>query len=344
MRRGVGSVSRQRKKKALIIIPLFLLCLAAAAWYFISENSVFTADGVKLAWFNRDERDEKDGDEDDKVNLITEAPTVTTEKPTEKSTEAPKESLTHLSAKWVTIQNLASESYADSLIAQGVEQVIFTVKDKDGLVHLPIESELTDGTNIVSNDAEIIANSIKKLKDNDVYIIFGVSVLCDNTFARTHRSDAITTDGKTLWLDRDSITWLDPSSENAAAYISEMAQLFKEAGADEIMLTNFSYPYIGKTNLIKNKPDEDALVNLAKEISKADIPMSYVHVVSRESSLTGQNALLLEEYFDRIMITAQPDSEEAKALTESLKDKDKLTYIIDTIDDAPINTSFIYTK
>lgn len=154
MRRGVGSVSRQRKKKALIIIPLFLLCLAAAAWYFISENSVFTADGVKLAWFNRDERDEKDGDEDDKVNLITEAPTVTTEKPTEKSTEAPKESLTHLSAKWVTIQNLASESYADSLIAQGVEQVIFTVKDKDGLVHLPIESELTDGTNIVSNDAE----------------------------------------------------------------------------------------------------------------------------------------------------------------------------------------------
>ena len=343
MRRGYGSYHRRNKRRAWVTALLFVLCLVLVLGYIAYENLVFTADGVQLSFleslFNKEEKQEE--------NSVVEAPTVTTEAPekttqaTTQATEALKKNLPAMEAKWITLDNLKSESYVNSLINDGVKQVLFTVKDKDGIFHLPAENDIINGKNVVANDAETIANSIKTLKDNDVYIICGLSALRDNVLPRAHRNEAVTTNGETLWLDKDSLTWFDPSSETAANYIIAMADALYDMGVDEIMLTNFAYPYVGKYNLIMNKPDENVLAKLAEKIAESDMPMGVVAVTAADGTVTGQNISLLEEHFDRIMVTGEPDSDSAKAIADQMKDMDKLTYIVDN----PIeNANYVYTK
>ena len=72
-----------------------------------------------------------------------------------------------------------------------------------------------------------------------------------------------------------------------------------------------------------------------------DMPMGVVAVTAADGTVTGQNISLLEEHFDRIMVTGTPDSDSAKAIASQMKDMDKLTYIVDN----PIeNANHIYTK
>ncbi|MBR4879965.1 MAG: hypothetical protein IKU13_09090, partial [Clostridia bacterium] len=207
MRRGVGSYRRRNRRRTVITAILFVLCLVFVLGYIAYENLVFTADGVQLSFFeslfNKEEKQEE--------NTPVEAPTITTEAPEKTTqatqpTEAPKPVLPAMAAKWVTLDNLRSESYVNSLVTDGVKQVLFTVKDKDGIFHFPADNDIINGKNVVANDAEMIANSIKMLKDNDVYIICGLSALRDNVMPRAHRNEAVTTNGETLWLDKDSHT------------------------------------------------------------------------------------------------------------------------------------------
>lgn len=343
VRRGVGSSRRRNRKRVWIISILFVLCLALVLGYVAYENLVFTADGVQLSFFdslfNKEEEDKPEENPDlPKPTITTEAPTT---QATTQATEAPKPELPDLSAKWITLANLKNENYVNSLINDGVKQILVTVKDKDGIFYLPAENDIINGKNIVADDAEMIANSIKILKDNDVYIICGISALRDNILARAHRNEAVTTNGETLWLDRDNMTWFDPSSETAANYIIAMADALYDLGIDEVMLTNFAYPYMGKYNLIMNKPDENVLAVLAEKIAESDMPMGVVAVTAADKAVTGQNISLLEEHFDRIMVTGSPESDSTKNIAGQMKDLDKLTYIVDN----PIeNVNHIYTK
>ena len=345
MRRGYGSYHRRNRKRVWIISILFVLCLALVFGYMAYENLIFTADGVQLSlfdsFFNKEEdKPEENPDEEvAKPTITTEAPEKTTQ--ATQPTEAPKPQLPDLSAKWITLDNLKNENYVNSLISGGVKQVLFTVKDKDGIFHLPAENDIINGKNVVAKDAECIADSIKTLKDNEVYIICGLSALRDNVLPRAHRNEAVTTNGETLWLDKDSLTWFDPSSETAANYIIAMADALYDMGIDEVMLTNFAYPYVGKYNLIMNKPDESILAKLAEKIAESDMPMGVVAVTAADTMVTGQNIGLLEEHFDRIMVTGTPESDSAKNIASQMKDLDKLTYIVDN----PIeNVNHIYTK
>jgi len=98
---------------------------------------------------------------------------------------------------------------------------------------------------------------------------------------------------------------------------------------------------MGKYNLIMNKPDENVLAALAEKITESDMPMGVVAVTAADKAATGQNISLLEEHFDRIMVTGSPESDSAKVISDQMKDLDKLTYIVDN----PIeNINHIYTK
>ena len=80
---------------------------------------------------------------------------------------------------------------------------------------------------------------------------------------------------------------------------------------------------------------------LAEKIAETDMPIGVVAVTAADTMVTGQNIGLLEEHFDRIMVTGSPESDGAKNIASQMKDVDKLTYIVDN----PIeNINHIYTK
>lgn len=343
IRQGRSGTYRRRKGRNAAVIIVFMLCLAAFAWYMMSESFVFTADGIKLPWLKGDEEKETQSTSAD-VTINTQADK--TENTSKDTTHAETPKSIKISGFWITAANLADEKYVDSLIAQGINQVVFTIKDKDGVVNIPFTSSLNLPEKLVSKQAEDIAGSIKKLKDNDVYIIGTISALRDGMLAKNYKSDVIQTGSGVTWLDRDNITWFKPTSKIALQYTNELSQAAKSLGIDSILLTNLSYPTLGKTDLIgkADAPLSDSITAFAKEAVKTDMPYMVLCTTNLGEERTGQSIQELEKIFSKLAFADTKDGVKSLPFTEKVTEKEKLLYVVGTKDEGLGSENYIYTK
>ena len=345
MRVGVGS-RRRRPGKNIIIVVLFLLCVAAVGWYFLSERIVFTADGIKISF--SDKKDEKEPTvptEDITINITENESESEGETESESQTEdEPDEEVSvQLKARWITAANLKNTAYVDSLISQGVNQVVFTAKDTDGVVNIPFEFSAGNPNGLVSGDAQTVAENLKKLNDNGIYTIATISVMRDAIMTRSYRAEAMSVNSGETWLDSNNIPWFVPASQTAMNYTKELISALEALGVDEVMLTNFSYPTVGRTELIKAEyaPSQQVLTEAAKAFEDSSIP---VGVLVSQNEKSGQNIAELEQYFDRMYVSGVYGGETAAALETSLSQKDKLVCVVGPESECSEGVSCVYTQ
>lgn len=251
MRRGrrvSGRYRGSRRGVGFLIPTLVILCIiAAAALYIINENMTFTKDGKQFV-IGQTEEDTETVD----ANLIIEEPEETpAEEVAPPAASQPSESA-FVKGKFIPIGTVKSaEHFADALagIPAGVNTLVFEVKAEDGTLAFASDSPIAV-TAEVSGENAVLENAVARAKGAGYKVAFLMSCFKDNEAARKNQQYAIRLENKTLWLDWYSVRWLSAYSSGAQEYLTDCIKKLAAFSPDEIILSNVSFPAVGKCNLI----------------------------------------------------------------------------------------------
>jgi len=209
---------------------------------------------------------------------------------------------------------------------EGYHAIVLDMKGDDGWLRFASQSEHAKG--LETSSAESGRNAaIEAITATDTYTIARISCFRDYRAPRRNNNLALRS-SQGNWVDPDEMRWLNPSIEEARAYVVEVCVELAGMGFDEILLDNAFYPFEGNVNRIRQNKDYDP-DNLNVPIEafyqevKAACPGVKVSVVTtsagllpKESNRTGQSAELLAQYADRVYVRTETEDalREAEAL------------------------------
>ena len=235
--RGYSSYrGRGRKGKIFLAILLILIILASVAFIIAREHMTYDADGnlhFQLPWANQAEEPVQP----------PETPDVEIQEP-DPADETGRVSMIQAvqlgddPAEWET--QLSAGTYNAFAV---------TVKASDGTLNYPFETTVPGRT--VSDRAEAVRTALPQLLDGGKYSIARLSCLRDGGAARENlETMGLKNTGGYVFYDGNNENWLDPAKEATRTYVASLAVECADLGFDEILLTDLTYPTVGKLDKI----------------------------------------------------------------------------------------------
>lgn len=210
--------------------------------------------------------------------------------PAEPEPEKEPETAPQPQVKYTRALMLAASSAAEEgtrarllkLAEQGVlDTVIVNIKDSEGNLNLSVETDVVDGvSDFTEGDADGLKSTIAALRDAGVHVAGRIYCFHDRRAASRNSDLAIQFERGGSWLDYDNTRWLDPTNGDALAYLDDVARAAVQAGCDEIVLADFTFPPRGHLDRadFADWPDTqaEALAAALKDIQGAvgDVPVS----------------------------------------------------------------------
>lgn len=240
-RRG-GAVSRQRTMRTLAWL-LAAAGLFGLGW-FIGPTIL---DLGTRTWYSLKGGPEGDGPQTGLPEIDPEPTPAPTPEPTPAPTppaEIVEGSWAWLSFSSVSTPERAAET-AGQLAAQGVRYAVVTLKDAQGYIYYDSRVDKTAPSIAATTmDAAAAADALRAA---GIEPVGGVSVFQDPVAPYTDRTMGIRyADTDYFWLDaaRDAggKPWLDPFSEEAAAYLTSLLNEVQSLGYRQLLLTAFNGP------------------------------------------------------------------------------------------------------
>lgn len=335
--RGSRRKRRNRLKIALLIL-LLLVVVGLAALFFLQDTVIFTTDGFRFPFADNGDvqktdpplnaedvpfeiEDPQPGASDLRPSVPPTAPTTPVETPTQPPVVLPQTAALLLDGSHIVT------SSADVLrrVSEGsYSQLALQVKSPEGI------SLLDDGlvAEGISADADAFAAALTQM---DVDKIAVISALRDNVRPRTgYRGSALKLDSGSTWLDREYLSWFDPTGEDTLPCLQAMVDACETAGFAQVLLQNFRYPTAGKLELI-NYGDAAArtyaITQLARQLREStDLPLSMVLTAEAAANLTDGTAGLdvaeLAKFFAVLYVPASDFSADLAALDAAVADTD----------------------
>jgi hypothetical protein len=116
--------------------------------------------------------------------------------------------------------------------------VIIDIKDYSGLVLYDTKVPLATSLRLKDNRYPDLAKTIRRLHDNDIYVIARQTIFQDPVLAEKMPAWAIKNSGGGIWRDHKGLAWVDPSKKEVWDYNLAIAKEAVDFGFDEI---NFDY-------------------------------------------------------------------------------------------------------
>lgn len=233
----------------------------------------------------------------------------------------------------------AWKAAVDGLTAAGQNAFCVTMKTDDGQVQYlsAVSGVSLSGT---AADASVV---LPELLKSDAYSIARISCLRDSLYAKANVDAAgLKNTGGYIFYDGNNENWLDPAKQGTRDYLCALAKECASMGFDEILLTDLSYPTVGKLSKIDYGSDadtssqfndharqlsgclqaiQDALkgsdVKLSIELSEAVLSNGGI---DETAGIDFQNTLA--DYVDRVYVPTTQDK--VDALAKQMKDKNTL--------------------
>lgn len=120
--------------------------------------------------------------------------------------------------------------------------IVLDVKDDFGNVTFSMDNDLVAQTNACIPYISDINALLKKLKDNDIYVIARIPCFKDPTLAAAKPELALTTADGTPVTDSCGNAWVNPCKEEVWDYIISIASTCADLGFDEIQLDYVRFP------------------------------------------------------------------------------------------------------
>ncbi|MBR5537841.1 MAG: hypothetical protein IKU58_08075, partial [Clostridia bacterium] len=201
-------------------------------------------------------------------------------------------------------------------------QLALQVKSPEG-ISLVDDGLVAEG---ISADADAFAAALENL---DVTRIAVISALRDNVRPRTgYRAASLKLDSGSTWLDREYLSWFDPTAADTLTCLLASVEACAAAGFEQVLLQNFRYPTAGKLELIDYgdaAARTEALTQLARQLREAtDLPLSMVLTAEAATRLTdgtaGLDVMQLARFFDVLYVPAADFSADLAALDAAVAD------------------------
>lgn len=134
----------------------------------------------------------------------------------------------------------------------GCNAAVYTVKDADGFVYMDSQAAPRSAIKTAEGSAAALGDF---LKDKDVYSIAKIACFRDPIASGADLAGrGLKNTGGYVFYDGNNDCWLDPAKAGARQYLINLAAACAAAGFDEILLTDMSYPTVGKLNKIDYGP------------------------------------------------------------------------------------------
>lgn len=161
-----------------------------------------------------------------------------------------------------------------------LDTVVVNIKDSDGYLNIHVDTNAIDDVDaITESSADELEQAIGTLHDADVHVIGRIFCMHDQQAPEYNQDLAMQYDGGGTWLDYDNTNWLDATNRDTIEYLSDIAKSAVQAGCDEILLDEFTFPTRGHIDRIdfNDTPQEQAevLLNGLEDIQQeANVPVS----------------------------------------------------------------------
>lgn len=143
---------------------------------------------------------------------------------------------------YLTAYSAGSKKKMDSIIdlinKTELNAVIIDIKDYSGYILYDSNVSLVNNLKLEVNRLGDVSALIKKLHDNNIYVIARQTVFQDPILAKNKLDWAIHRKGGGIWRDHKGLAWVDPTKKEVWQYNVDIAKEAINLGFDEI---NFDY-------------------------------------------------------------------------------------------------------
>lgn len=134
-------------------------------------------------------------------------------------------------------------------LTSGQNAFCITMKASGGQLRYPFRTEAAG--QVTADTAKAAAETLPQLLGGEQYAIARLSCLRDGSVARSNPDTlGLKNTGGYIFYDGNNENWLDPSKEGTKAYLAALAVECADLGFDEILLTDLTYPTVGKIDKI----------------------------------------------------------------------------------------------
>lgn len=240
--------------KILLAILLVLVIAVAASVIYLQQFLVYSADGsrqIRLPWQTEEKEPPPDGEGETPENQPNIDVVVQEPEP-----EEPKEAV----AFSLPAQALTQALWQEAVKPAGTNAVAVRLKTSNGTVYF-------NAANAVSGAVETELDTAAALAaitgQEGLHAIASVACLQDFKAANADvEGRGLKNTGGYIFYDGNNSLWLDPAKPGAREYVCALAKEIAELGFDELLLTDFSYPTVGKINKINYNTDVPLANNL----------------------------------------------------------------------------------
>ena len=252
--RGRGS-----KWKILLVIVLLLTIAVSASVLYMQQYMVYSPDGhrqIVLPWQTEPEDSPlPENPEDDPLNNVD----VVLQNPEpQKAAE--------ILAYALPAQALTSPAWAEWLAGgrgQAGGAVAVRLKTSNGTIYYDSAHAVSGAVQLAPEPGDTAAVLRAITAREDLHTIASMACLQDFKAANADvEGRGLKNTGGYIFYDGNNSLWLDPAKPGTREYVCALAKEIAELGFDELLLTDFSYPTVGKINKIHYNTDVPLANNL----------------------------------------------------------------------------------
>ncbi len=245
---------RGPKWKILLAILLVLVIAVAASVIYLQQFLVYGADGsrqIRLPWQTEEKAPPPDGEGEAPENQPD--VDVVVQEPEDQS---PKET----AAFSLPAQALTQALWQETEKPSGANAVAVRLKTSNGTVYFNAANAVSGA---VETELDTAAALAAVTAQEGLHTIASVACLQDFKAANADvEGRGLKNTGGYIFYDGNNSLWLDPAKPGTREYVCALAKEIAELGFDELLLTDFSYPTVGKINKIHYNTDVPLANNL----------------------------------------------------------------------------------
>ena len=304
---------RGPKWKILLAILLVLVIAVAASVIYLQQFLVYGADGsrqIRLPWQTEEKAPPPDGEGEAPENQPD--VDVVVQEPEDQS---PKET----AAFSLPAQALTQALWQETEKPSGANAVAVRLKTSNGTVYFNAANAVSGA---VETEMDTAAALAAVTAQEGLHTIASVACLQDFKAANADvEGRGLKNTGGYIFYDGNNSLWLDPAKPGTREYVCALAKEIAELGFDELLLTDFSYPTVGKINKIHYNTDVPLANNLDLLLSDLNAALeSYDILLSVEvpeaviaegpDTVAGLDLNRLASRVDRVYAVTTPEKAE----------------------------------
>jgi len=160
-------------------------------------------------------------------------------------------------AIYLTAQSASNVKKLNSIIemikATELNSVVIDIKDYTGHVYYETDVKIAKENNLTRNVLDNLDEIIKKLHENNIYVIARITVFQDPALAKAKPEWAVKDSAGGLWRDWKGLNWVDTSLEEVWDYNIAIAKDAATRGFDELNFDYIRFPSDGPISRMRFK-------------------------------------------------------------------------------------------